>query len=107
MISANPQVTRTIRTALAVAWLLGGSTVAAQVRESSGDASITQDGGARTWTMAAGGSALTLAAAAGRDFEILRLTGPADRSWTGGVPDTLVTVDGQALPFGRRSSGFA
>ncbi len=97
---------RTVRTAFVLLWLLGGPTVAAQVRESSGDASITQDSGAGTWTISAGGSALTLTAASGRDFEILRLTGPAARSWTGGAPDTLVSVDGQALPFGRRSSGF-
>ena len=77
---------RTVGTAFALLWLLGGSTVAAQVRESSGDASITQDSGAGTWTMSAGGSALTLTAASGRDFEILRLTGPAARSWTGGAP---------------------
>lgn len=92
--------------ALTLLWLVAASTARAQVRASSGDASIAQDSGAGTWTLASGGSTLTLAADDRRDFEVVRLTGPAARSWTGGAPDTFVIVDGRTLPFGRRSSGF-
>jgi alpha-galactosidase len=71
-----------------------------------GDASISQDG--TTWTVAAAGTALTLALGPGRDFEVVRLATASNVAWTiGNVPDTTITIDGQALAFGQRAAGFA
>ena len=100
-------MSRAVVAALTLLWLVAASTAQAQVRASSGDASIAQDVGAGTWTLTGGGSTFTVAADARRDFEIVRLTGVAGHSWTGGTSDTFVRVDGQVLPFGRRSAGFS
>ncbi len=71
-----------------------------------GDASISQNG--TTWTVAAGGTSLTLALGPGRDFEVMRLATASNVAWTiGNVPDTTITIDGQALAFGQRAAGFA
>ncbi len=98
--------TTLIGLALVLTSLGSAASAGAQVRESSGDAAILEDSAGGTWTISAGGSALTVAASSGRDFELVRLTGTAAHSWSGGAPDTVLTVDGQPLPFGRRSSGF-
>jgi alpha-galactosidase len=72
---------------------------------SAGDASISQDG--VTWSVAAGGTTLTLMIGPSRDFEVVRLATPSNIAWTiGAVPDTTITVAGQALAFGSRAAGF-
>jgi hypothetical protein len=73
---------------------------------SVGDASISQDG--VTWSVAAGGTTLTLIIGPSRDFEVVRLATPSNIAWTiGAVPDTTITVAGQALAFGSRAAGFS
>ena len=80
------------------------TTVAAQ----NGDASIEHDLAAGTWTIKAGGAALTLALDPGRDFAVLALVSPAGRAWTvGAAADSFVRVGSRTLPFGSRSAGFA
>lgn len=80
--------------------------VAAATLVSTGDASISHDG--NTWDLVAGGTTLTLGLAPSRDFEIVRLATISNVAWTiGAVPDTTITVDGQALAFGNRAAGFA
>ncbi len=81
-------------------------TAAAAPVVQTGDASISHDGTA--WTVGAAGTSLTLALAPGRDFEIVRLATASNVAWTiGNVPDTTITVGGQALAFGQRAAGFA
>jgi alpha-galactosidase len=72
----------------------------------TGDASIAHDG--TTWTVSAGGSTLTLAFGPSRDFDIVRLATASNIGWTiGTIPDTTITVSGQALAFGSRAAGFS
>jgi len=74
---------------------------------SSGDASITHDESAGTWTLTAGGTSLQLALDAGRDFSIVSLTTGSGVAWTSGAaPDTFVRTGNQSLPFGSRAAGF-
>src|SRR5262245_26492403 len=80
---------------------------AATIVASSGDASITHDDSAGTWTLAAGGTTLKLTSDAGRDFSIVSLTTRSDVAWAvGGGPDTLIHLGSQSLPFGSRGAGF-
>jgi alpha-galactosidase len=75
---------------------------------SAGDASITHDAQAGTWSIAAGGATLTLGLDSSRDFEVLRLMTTSDRPWTiGSSSDTSVTIDRKAYAFGSRAAGFA
>ncbi len=72
-----------------------------------GDASIRHDVQVGTWTLGAGGAALTLALDPSRDFEILSLVSPTSHVWTvGAVPGTSMTVNGTTLKFGSRAAGF-
>jgi alpha-galactosidase len=73
-----------------------------------GDASISQDAAAGTWTLRAGGAALTLAIDRSRDFELVSVISPSGQKWAGGtVPDTSVHVGTRTVPFGNRAAGFA
>ena len=72
----------------------------------TGDASISHDGVA--WSVAAGGTTLSLALGPGRDFDVVRLATASNVAWTiGTVPDTTITLGNQALSFGQRAAGFA
>ena len=73
-----------------------------------GDASITHDERAGTWSIAAGGATLTFGLDSSRDFEVLGLVTSSDTAWTiGSSSDTSVTIDRKAYAFGSRAAGFA
>ena len=73
-----------------------------------GDAAISHDASAGTWTLSAAGASLTLALDPSRDFAIVRLLSATGTSWTVGVAaDSTVRVGGRSLPFGSRTAGFA
>ena len=93
--------------ALLAATAFGSLPVRAATAASSGDASITHDESAGTWTLTAGGTSLKLALDASRDFSIVSLTTASGVAWTGSAaPDTVVRVGGQTRLFGSRSAGF-
>jgi alpha-galactosidase len=95
------------RLLLVVVLVLAPVPAAAATVASVGDASITHDTQARTWSIAAGGATLTLGLDPSRDFEVLRLVTAADIPWTiGALSDSSVTVDGKPLAFGSRAAGF-
>jgi alpha-galactosidase len=80
---------------------------AAETFESLGDAFITHDSLSATWTMGAGGAALTLSLDPARDFQIVRLLSPSGRNWIASTQaDSALTVNGSTLAFGSRSDGF-
>ncbi len=73
----------------------------------AGDASLAHDVSAGTWTLSAGGAALTLSLDPARDFSVLSLTSPTGHRWnTATAPDTLIAVGNQTLAFGSRTAGF-
>jgi alpha-galactosidase len=73
----------------------------------AGDASISQDRRAGTWTLSAGGTSLVLALDPSRDFHVLRLATASDQPLTvDTVSDTTVTVNGTPIVFGSRAAGF-
>lgn len=73
----------------------------------AGNASISNDSEAGTWTIFSLGTALTLGADSSRDFEILSLSSAGGASWTvRSASDALITVGGQSVAFGSRGSGF-
>src|SRR5262245_2957005 len=80
---------------------------AAETLAAAGDASISVDARAETWTLTTAGATLSLAMSASRDFEVLSLTSSAGHSWAEAGPGTSIRVNGQTLPFGRRSAGFS
>ena len=81
---------------------------AATVVAQQGDASMSHDATAGTWTLAAGGATLTLALDPSRDFSIVSLISGSGIPWTtAAATDTSVRVGGRAIPFGSRSAGFA
>src|SRR5215471_253686 len=73
-----------------------------------GDASISHDAGAGTWSITAGGTTLTIAADPSRDFRLLGLrTAASSTPWlVGSLSDTSVVVQGRPARFGSRSAGF-
>jgi hypothetical protein len=74
----------------------------------AGDAAIYRDTQAGTWSLAAGGTTLTFGLDSSRDFEVVRLATASGTPWiAGGLSDSSVMVNGNALSFGRRSAGFA
>ena len=80
---------------------------AAEVVVRNGTASISNDSEAGTWTIQSFGASLTVAADTNRDFEILGLTSFGGASFTvRSASDALLTVGGQSVAFGSRSSGF-
>jgi alpha-galactosidase len=83
------------------------ATTSAATLVKAGDASIAQDAPAGTWSISAGGATLTLTLDPGRDFQIVSLVGVSKKPWVAEAkPDTLITIDGTALPFGSRAAGF-
>jgi alpha-galactosidase len=86
----------------------GASVEAATTVAQQGDASISHDASAGTWTLAAGGSSLTLALDPSRDFAIVSLLSASGTSWAIGTQaDSTVRFAGRSLAFGNRNAGFA
>jgi alpha-galactosidase len=100
---------RTLSAILLVATIIAGTTAeAATVVAQEGDAAISHDPNAGTWTLAAGGALLTLALDPSRDFAIVSLLSASGTSWSiGAAADSVVLVGGRSLPFGSRTAGFA
>jgi len=85
----------------------GRAPITAAVVASTGDASITHEESAGTWTLVAGGTTLKLALDPGRDFSIVGLSTSSGVAWTSGdAPDTLIHLGDRSLPFGNRAAGF-
>lgn len=101
--------TRSVCAILSFAFLVGsGAVEAATVVAQQGDASVAHDPSVGTWTLTAGGAALTLALDPSRDFAIVSLTSASGKAWTtAGSADTFVRVGTQSLAFGNRAAGFA
>ena len=94
--------------ALALTILGSHAARAATVVARVGDASLSRDTAAGTWTIASGGTTLTLVLDSTQDFGVASLVTANNRAWTtGGIPDTSVVVDGRSLPFGSRVAGFS
>lgn len=73
----------------------------------AGSAAIGNDPEARTWTIEASGTALTLLIDPAHDFQILRLASASGEPKTiGALPDTQIAVSGKTLAFGNRAAGF-
>ena len=86
----------------------GASADAATLVAQQGDASIVHDSEGGTWTLAAGGAALTLALDPSRDFTIVSLISASGAPWTTSVAaDSFVRVGPRTLAFGNRAAGFA
>lgn len=100
--------TRSLFALLLFVTLIGGTPVAAAtVVAQQGDAAIAHDQGAGTWTLTAGGAALTLALDPSRDFAIVSLRSASGTAWTmGAAADTFVRVGTRSLAFGSRAAGF-
>jgi alpha-galactosidase len=80
---------------------------AATAVASAGDASISHDQSSGTWTLAAGGTALTLTLDAGRDLGIARLVTPSGTPWIrSSISDSIIKVGTSTVALGARSSGF-
>src|SRR5262245_64475590 len=94
--------------AIAVLTLLAARADAADtVIARRGDASIAHDADAGTWSIAAGGTTLTLVAARSADFAVVRLATSSNVPWTiGRAPDSTITVSGHTVPLGQASAGF-
>ena len=87
--------------------LLSALPASAATALQAGDASITQDESAGTWTIAAGGSSMTLALAPARDFNVVSLMSASGRNWAlGTAPGTFIRVLNQSLPLGWHNFGF-
>jgi hypothetical protein len=95
------------RLLLALALVLIPRPTTAATVASAGDASITHDAQAGTWSIAAGGATLTLGLDSSRDFEVLRLVTISNKPWTiGSSSDSSVMIDGKTFAFGSRAAGF-
>ncbi len=87
--------------------LVGAARARADVIVSLGDASISHDVGARTWTISAGGASMTVTADPAEDYALTSLVSPSGQQWLRApASDAIVTTD-RARVFGRRSDGFA
>jgi alpha-galactosidase len=81
---------------------------AATVVAQKGDAAVSHEADAGTWTLRAGGASLTLALDPSRDFGVVNLISASGTTWTVGVAaDTSVRVGGRSIPFGNRTGGFS
>src|SRR5262245_49851857 len=79
---------------------------AAPVAE-TGDASISRDQTAGTWTLSAGGASLTLTLDPARDFLVTRLASSSGVNWvTAPLPDSVITIGTQIVALGNRAAGF-
>ena len=74
---------------------------------SAGDASISHDESAGTWTLSASGTSMTLTLDAGRDFGIARLVTPSGTSWIrSAISDSIIKVGTSTIALGARGAGF-
>src|SRR5262245_64776064 len=102
----RPRRFERLLTAIALAVIAAARPSSAATLAASGDATISHET-AGTRISAPGGAALTLAADSSRDFAVLRLLSPSGKGIAQtGVSDSLIQVNGSAVPFGRRSVGF-
>jgi hypothetical protein len=93
-------------TAIALAVIAVARPSSAATLATSGDATISHETDG-TWILAAGGAALTLAADSSRAGDERPAGSPSGKSIAPtGVSDSLIQVNGSAVPFGRRSAGF-
>src|SRR5258706_15502264 len=93
--------------AIALALLAIAPRAEAAALASNGDASISHETNG-TWTLAAGGATLTLAADASRDFSVLELTSASGKgvSETAGSDLVILGRGAAGVPIGSRASGF-
>ena len=92
--------------ALLAAVLFEPAPLRAAVVASSGDATISHEETAGTWTLTAGGTTLKLALDSGRDFSIVSLTTSSGVAMAAAAPDTLIHLDNRSIAFGNRAAGF-
>src|SRR5262245_35091656 len=92
--------------AILAAVLFEPAPLTAAVVVSSGDASISHEETAGTWTLSAGGTSLKLTLDAGRDFAISSLTTASGIAMAAAAPDTLIHLDSRSIAFGNRAAGF-
>src|SRR5262245_19440730 len=79
----------------------------AETVEQLGDAYISRDNQAGSWTIGAGGAALTVTLHSQRDFTLASLLSPSGRNWVlRPQADSVVTVNGSTIPLGSRTQGF-
>jgi alpha-galactosidase len=84
------------------------SPASADIVASLGDASINHDVAAHTWKVSAGGASMVLTIDPADDYAITSFMSPSGSEWIRAVnADAVVTVNGRARFFGRRSDGFA
>lgn len=104
-----------VKRCVACAWLglacmIGLPTRAAAdpvLQVKSGDASITHDADAGLWTIAAGGTTLTLVIGPQVDLTVQKLVTASGKAWSlASAPDTSVTFNGTTAPLGAGTSGF-
>jgi alpha-galactosidase len=80
---------------------------ASSIVVANGDATISRDLAAGTWTIGSASAALTLGLDTSRDFTIVKFVGPSGKAAAStGLPDTVVRVGTQTLLFGNRAAGF-
>src|SRR5262249_14504568 len=91
--------------ALLAAVLFEPAPLSAAVVASSGDASISHDETAGTWTLSAGGTRLTLTLDSGRDYSIASLTTGSGVALAAPATDTIINVDSRSLDFATRAPG--
>ena len=73
-----------------------------------GDASIAHDQSAGTWTLSAGGAALTIALDGSHDFAITNFTSPSGaRLLAASQADSLLRIGTTTVRVGARAAGFA
>jgi alpha-galactosidase len=74
----------------------------------NGNASISSDVDASTWTLTANGTSLTLNLGPDVDFSVAQFTNASKTPWIlGNAPDTTIVVNGKPRTLGSRESGFA
>src|SRR3954468_748613 len=94
-------------TALFAALIAHTDAEAATIVAQQGDAAISHDASAGTWTLRAGGAELTLALDPSRDFAIVSLISSTGTAWAVGVAaDCTIRIAGRSVPFGSRTAGF-
>ena len=85
----------------------GAANAASTVLLRAGDASLAVDAATSVWVLSAGGAALTLRADASTDFAVTGLSTSSAKPWVSApAADTVATVNGTAIEFGRIADGF-
>src|SRR5437868_1867522 len=84
--------------------LVAPTTGLAATVATAGDASISREPTAGTWTLSSGGASLTLTLDAARDFTVSRLESPSGINWVSSpIADSIVKVGDRTLSLGNRS----